>query len=114
MGNDHTTPSQILGAPLGGGRGSQGGAQQGTGARGEQDLDGPDRSHTLAPCGFGLGPQHPATKNHNTKTSLGNCPFFRSKRTLSPPSPLGLLPFSPSLSTSLLDYLSTLLLAYSY
>src|SRR5437667_6200311 len=37
-----------LAAHLGEGRGSQGGAQQGTGARGEQYLDGFARSHTIA------------------------------------------------------------------
>src|SRR5262249_18365878 len=40
--------SNFLAAHFGGGWGSQGGAQQGTGARGEQYLDGPIRSHTLA------------------------------------------------------------------
>jgi hypothetical protein len=44
----HFFTSNSLAAHLGGGRDGQGGAQQGTGARGEQYLDGPDRSHTLA------------------------------------------------------------------
>lgn len=40
--------NKTLSASDGGGPGGQGGAQQGTGARGEQYLDGRDRSHTLA------------------------------------------------------------------
>ena len=44
----HSSQSNFLAAHLGGDSGSQGGAQQGTGARGEQYLDGPSRSHTLA------------------------------------------------------------------
>src|SRR5437588_7147259 len=44
----HISTNNSLAAHLGGGRGSQGGAQQGTRARGEQYLDGLARSHTIA------------------------------------------------------------------
>ncbi len=44
----HSFTSNSLAAYHGGGRGCQGGAQQGTRARGEQYLDSPARSHTLA------------------------------------------------------------------
>src|SRR3954467_5438816 len=73
-------PNKTLSADHGGGPRGQGGAQQGTGARGEQYLDGGDRSHTLArrilfepSSAFKL----PSTIN---KIPLNNCPFFRSKR----------------------------------
>jgi hypothetical protein len=47
-GNKQLFTNNSLAAHPGGGSGSQGGAQQGTRARGEQYLDGPARSHTLA------------------------------------------------------------------
>jgi len=79
------TKNKILAAHLGGGPGSQGGAQQGTGARGEQYLDGPARSHTIAAWslfGTSRAPQQIQT-GRNQKTSLTDCPLFRSKRTFS-------------------------------
>ncbi len=81
MGKNQTTKNKILAAHHGAGWGSQGGAQKGTGARGEQYLDGPDRSHTITRSGFVLGPQDRAPKLNKNKNSLSNCPFFRSKRT---------------------------------
>src|SRR3989442_13011365 len=76
------TKNKILAAHLGGGPGRQGGAQQGTGARGEQYLDGPVRSHTIAAWslfGASRAPQQIQT-GRNHKTSLTDFPFFRSKR----------------------------------
>jgi hypothetical protein len=81
MSKNQTTKNKILAAHHGGGWGSQGGAQQGTGARGEQYLDGTNRSHTIAHSGFVLGPQHRAPKLKTNKNSLSIRPFFRSKRT---------------------------------
>src|SRR3989442_3619532 len=78
------TKNKILAAHLGGGPGRQGGAQQGRGARGEQSLDGPVRSHTIAAWslfGASRAPQQIQT-GRNHKTSLTDCPFFRSKRKL--------------------------------
>ena len=46
--NKQKTANNSLAAHLGGGQSRQGGAQQGKGARGEQDLDGFARSHTIA------------------------------------------------------------------
>jgi hypothetical protein len=43
-----TAQNKNVAAHHGGGPDRQGGAQQGTGARGEQYLDGPARSHTIA------------------------------------------------------------------
>jgi hypothetical protein len=66
-----TFPNDCLAASLGGGWRSQGGAQQGTRARGEQYLDGVSRSHTLAPKQlFGIA---------HTNNFSATCPFFRSK-----------------------------------
>ena len=68
-----------------GGPGSQGGAQQGTGARGEQYLDGLARSHKIARKGlFGISTMRRARTNpyQSQKSSLTDCPFFRSKRIL--------------------------------
>jgi hypothetical protein len=87
----HNTKNKILAAHLGGGLGRQGGAQQGTGARGEQYLDGPTRSHTIA-AWILFGPSHrPAQihkNNNDEKTSLNDCPFFRSKRKVTKVRPL--------------------------
>jgi hypothetical protein len=44
----HNFPNNCSAAHFGGGSRGQGGAQQGTGARGEQYVDGVSRSHTLA------------------------------------------------------------------
>ena len=66
------------------GPGSQGGAQQGTGARGEQYLDGLARSHKIArKVLFGTSTVRRARTNpyQSQKSSLTDCPFFRSKRT---------------------------------
>ena len=88
--------NKILKALHGGGPSSQGGAQQGTGARGEQYLDGLDRSHTLARKI--LFEPSSALKHPHTivnKIHLNDSPFFRSKRTfhLFPPvSTLKLFP----------------------
>jgi hypothetical protein len=66
-----TFPNDCLAASLGGGWRSQGGAQQGTRARGEQYLDGVSRSHTLAAKQlFGIA---------HTNNFSATCPFFRSK-----------------------------------
>jgi hypothetical protein len=74
------TSNNSLAAHLGGGPGSQGGAQQGTGARGEQYLDGQDRSHTLRrPELFEFDPKTPISNLEQTKNYLTCCPFFRSK-----------------------------------
>ena len=73
--------NKILKALHGGGPSSQGGAQQGTGARGEQYLDGLDRSHTLARKI--LFEPSSALKHPHTivnKIHLNDSPFFRSKR----------------------------------
>jgi len=75
--------NKILKALHGGGPSSQGGAQQGTGARGEQYLDGLDRSHTLARKI--LFEPSSALKHPHTivnKIHLNDSPFFRSKRSL--------------------------------
>jgi len=47
MKNRQNAKNKNLAAHHGGGSDSQGGAQQGTGARGEQYLDGLTRSHTI-------------------------------------------------------------------
>jgi hypothetical protein len=65
---------------FGEGPSSQGGAQQGTGARGEQYLDGSDRSHTMR-LGNCLIPRPPISNSDQTKNYLTDCPFFRSKPT---------------------------------
>ncbi len=81
VGLKHFCTKQFLAAHLGGGPGSQGGAQQGTGGRGEQYLDGPARSHTLvAPNCFVVV----------ASTFLGSIPFnsqfylFWKARSISP------------------------------
>src|SRR5206468_1849919 len=77
---EQNSKNKILAAHLGGGLGSQGGAQQGTGARGEQYLDGLARSHTIA-AWILFGTSHAPKYIHagrNEKTSLTDCPFFRS------------------------------------
>ena len=62
-----------LAAHHGGDRGGQGGAQQGTGARGEQYLEGHGRSHTLA------AQAEVVSHAHSFIFPLNNRPFFRSK-----------------------------------
>src|SRR6059036_2583668 len=80
-GTKHMAANNSLAAHLGGGRGSQGGAQQGTGARGEQYLDGLARSHTIAALELFAPDTFPHTKSEHSKTKiiLSECPFFRSK-----------------------------------
>src|SRR3954453_6471740 len=66
-----------------GGPDGQGGAQQGTGARGEQYLDGLARSHKIArQVLFGTSTIGASKQIHISykKSSLSDCPFFRSKR----------------------------------
>jgi hypothetical protein len=70
----HNFPNNCLAAHLGGGSRGQGGAQQGTRARGEQYLDGASRSHTLA-----AGQLFGITNTNNPSAPI---PFFRSKPTL--------------------------------
>jgi hypothetical protein len=67
----HNFPNNCLAAHLGGGSRGQGGAQQGTRARGEQYLDGASRSHTLA-----AGQLFGITNTNNPSAPI---PFFRSK-----------------------------------
>jgi hypothetical protein len=69
----HNFPNNCLAAHLGGGSRGQGGAQQGTRARGEQYLDGASRSHTLA-----AGQLFGITNTNNPSAPI---PFFRSKPT---------------------------------
>src|SRR5438445_13349882 len=73
--------SNSLAAHLGGGRGSEGGAQQGTGARGEQYLDGLARSHTIAALKL-FAPAAVLNTQirplETIKNTLSECPFFRS------------------------------------
>ena len=76
------TKNKTLAKHHDGGLDSQGGAQQGTGARGEQYLDGPTRSHTIA-ARILFGTHNSASKQtliSNKKSSLAEYPFFRSKR----------------------------------
>jgi len=79
---EQNTENKILAAHRGEGLGSQGGAQQGTGARGEQYLDSPARSHTLA-AGilFGLPPMPKGSTTHQqqTKTLLGTISLLLPK-----------------------------------
>src|SRR5258706_16202247 len=71
-----------LAAPLGGGSSSQGGAQKGTGARGEQYLDGLARSHKLRALElFEPTPTAEQTIQLNKQNYLTNRPSFRSKPT---------------------------------
>ena len=84
---EQNTENKILAAHRGEGLGSQGGAQQGTGARGEQYLDGPARSHTIAAgvlFGYSVSSSQQIPAISNKKSSLADCPFFRSKPTLQP------------------------------
>ena len=74
------TKNKILAAHLGGGLGGQGGAQQGTGARGEQYLDGLARSHTIAAWilfGTSRAPKQ-IPQNRNQKISLTDRPSFEA------------------------------------
>ena len=77
-----TTKNKNLAAHHGGGPDSQGGAQQGSGARGEQYLDGRARSHTLVRSVlFGTSKLCPPKYIDNQlQNTLTDCPFFRSKR----------------------------------
>src|SRR4051812_19733500 len=77
------TRNKILAEHHDGGPDGQGGAQQGTGARGEQYLDGPARSHKIARKVLFRTSTRGAPKQIHTghkKSSLTDCPFFRSKR----------------------------------
>src|SRR3954469_10089079 len=77
------TRNKILAEHHDGGPDGQGGAQQGTGARGEQYLDGPARSHKIARKVLFRTSTRGAPKQIHTshkKSSLTACPFFRSKR----------------------------------
>jgi hypothetical protein len=80
-----TTKNKNLAAHHGGGPDSQGGAQQGTGARGEQYLDGRARSHTIVRrVLFGTSkPYAPKYIINQLQNALTDCPFFRSKRMMS-------------------------------
>src|SRR6516162_2222839 len=69
---NQTFPNQSLAAPQAGGLCSQGGAQQGTRARGEQYLDGTDRSLILAA-------QDCLASQTTPKIPSDICPLFRSK-----------------------------------
>ena|SRR5215475_2365464 len=82
----HFFKNNSLAAHLGGGASSQGGGEQGTGARGSHYLDGSPRSHTIAAKGIVFevrsGPKHwPFLIPSLNKNSLTDCPYFRSKRT---------------------------------
>src|SRR2546428_9496166 len=81
-GTKQIAANNSLAAHLGGGRGSQGGAQQGTGARGEQYLDGLARSHTIAALKL-FAPAAVLNTQirplETIKNTLSECPFFRSK-----------------------------------
>src|SRR3954469_12965601 len=77
------TKNKILAEHHDGGPDGQGGAQQGTGARGEQYLDGLARSHKIArKVLFGTSTRGASKQIHTShkKSSLTDCPFFRSKR----------------------------------
>src|SRR5262249_46586735 len=81
----HFFKNSSLAAHLGGGASSQGGGEQGTGARGSHYLDGSPRSHTIAAKGIVFevrsGPKHwPFLIPSLNKNSLTDCPYFRSKR----------------------------------
>jgi hypothetical protein len=79
------TKNKILAEHHDGGPDGQGGAQQGTGARGEQYLDGLARSHKIArKVLFGTSTRGASKQIHTShkKSSLTDCPFFRSKRKL--------------------------------
>jgi hypothetical protein len=74
--------NKILATHHGEGPGGQGGAQQGTGARGEQYLDGLARSHKIqSRILFGTSRAPKQTQLTTKKNSLSRCPVFRSKRT---------------------------------
>jgi|SRR5437867_503640 len=78
MNHKHTSKNKILAAHHGGGPGGQGGAQQGTGARGEQYLDGPDLRHTLARRILFASFPHACKQTHNNKTLLLSVRFFEA------------------------------------
>lgn len=85
MKNRQNAKNKNLAARHGGGSDRQGGAQQGTRARGEQYLDGLTRSHTIPRRIFVWDLSNRALKQINVskpKSSLTDCPFFRSKRKL--------------------------------
>jgi len=83
MKNRQNAKNKNLAARHGGGSDRQGGAQQGTRARGEQYLDGLTRSHTIPRRIFVWDLSNRALKQIHVskpKSSLTDCPFFRSKR----------------------------------
>jgi len=78
------TKNKTLAEHHDGGPEGQGGAQQGTGARGEQYLDALARSHKIARkvlFGTSTGSAPEQIHTSRKKSSLTDCPFFRSKRT---------------------------------
>src|SRR5438093_363623 len=84
MNHKHTSKNKILAAHHGGGPGGQGGAQQGTGARGEQYLDGPDLRHTLARRILFASFPHACKQTHNNKTLLLSVRFFEASPDTAP------------------------------
>ena len=85
MKNRPNAKNKNLAARHGGGADRQGGAQQGTGARGEQYLDGLTRSHTIPRRFFVWDLSNRAPKQINASNQnplFTDCPFFRSKRKL--------------------------------
>ena len=79
------TKNKTLAEHHDGGPEGQGGAQQGTGARGEQYLDALARSHKIARkvlFGTSTGSAPEQIHTSRKKSSLTDCPFFRSKRTI--------------------------------
>jgi len=77
------TKNKTLAEHHDGGPEGQGGAQQGTGARGEQYLDALARSHKIARkvlFGTSTGSAPEQIHTSRKKSSLTDCPFFRSKR----------------------------------
>jgi hypothetical protein len=78
-----SSKNKILAARHGFGPGCQGGAQQGTRARGEQYLDSPARSQIMGlPILFGTSRATKQNQSTQKKNSLSRCPVFRSKRIL--------------------------------
>src|SRR5262244_285161 len=106
----HFFKNSSLAAHLGGGASSQGGGEQGTGARGSHYLDGSPRSHTIAAKGIVFevrsGPKHwPFLIPSLNKNSLTDCPYFRSKRTATGVRALALV-LAPALALRSLPPLS--------
>jgi hypothetical protein len=77
LAHKHISTNNSLAAHLGGGRGSQGGAQQGTGARGEQYLDGLAQSHIIAALELFV-PDYPNHSNCNEQNHLACVRFFEA------------------------------------